>query len=65
MVDFRQSWGENWLYFHDDAGLLISVRARWTDVGEVDPFVKVAAGRSHFRAADLVGLVELIRGLKV
>ena len=64
LLDFRQSWGEDWLYFHDDAGRLTSVRARWTDGGEADPFQQVAAGRSPFRVADLLRLAELIKGLK-
>ena len=63
LVDYRQSWGEDWLFFHDDTGRLISIRAGWTDVGDVDPFVEVAAGRAHFRVADLVRLVGLIEGL--
>ena len=34
----------------------------WTDVGEPDVFVAVAAGRCPFRVADLLGLAELIDG---
>ena len=61
LLDFRQSWGEDWLYFRDDTGRLTSVRARWTDAGEPDPFQQIAAGRCAFRAADLLRLVDLMR----
>lgn len=32
----------------------------WTDVGALDPFVVLAAGRSQFRVADLIELAEQI-----
>ena len=64
VVDFRQSWGEDWLYFYDDEERLISVRVRWIDAGEVDPFVVVAAGRSRLRVGDLLRLVELVAGVE-
>jgi hypothetical protein len=34
--------------------------ARWTSVEAEDPFVVVAAGRSRFRAADLIDLAALV-----
>ena len=64
MVDFRKSWGEDWVFFHDDEGRVVSVRAGWTDLRRPDPFVEVAGGRAHFRASDLVRLVELVEGMK-
>jgi Family of unknown function (DUF5372) len=36
----------------------------WTDVGAVDPFVALAAGRSLFRVADLLELAREIDGGK-
>ena len=32
----------------------------WTDMGAVDPFIAVSAGRALFRTEDLLGLVGLI-----
>jgi hypothetical protein len=34
--------------------------ASCTDVGGVDPFVAIAAGRSFFRYEDLLKLVDLV-----
>ncbi len=64
VVDYRSSWGDDWLYFYDVEGRLKAVRARWTDAGGSDPFLEISAGRSHFRVDELLRLVELIAGLK-
>lgn len=56
----RQNWGEDRVFFFDAEGVQRSLPRGWTDAGEVDPFVVVAAGRSALRVADLVALTELI-----
>jgi hypothetical protein len=60
LVDCRHSRGEDWIYFYADAGRLMSVPARWTDLSSPDAFEHVSQGRAHFRTADLVALVELL-----
>jgi hypothetical protein len=40
-----------------------SLPAGWTDVEGADPFLVIAAGRAHFRAADLLALADLLRKL--
>ena len=40
-----------------------SLPAAWTDVEGLDPFLVIAAGRAHFRAADLLALAHLLRKL--
>jgi hypothetical protein len=60
LVVYRQNWGEDRVYFHDQDGKLASVPASWTDVVAEDPFVSLAAGRSLFRLEDLLKLAELI-----
>jgi hypothetical protein len=45
-------------------GRLRSVPAGWTDVDPPDPFVVIAAGRSAFRAADLLALACLLDGIR-
>lgn len=59
-VAVRQNWGEDRVFFFDDGGVQRSLPRGWTDAGEVDPFVVIAAGRSALRVEDLVALAELI-----
>jgi len=51
------------VYFHDAAGTLRHLPARWTDVAPEDSFVVIAGGRSHFRLDDLRQLIELVTRL--
>jgi hypothetical protein len=39
---------------------LRSLPALWTDVEGLDPFLVMAAGRAHFRIADLLALGRLL-----
>ena len=52
------------MFFFDDAGVQRSLPRGWTDAGDVDPFVVIAAGRSALRLADLVALTDLIAELR-
>jgi hypothetical protein len=61
-VAVRQTWGEDRVFFFDESGTQKSLPTGWTDVGEPDPFVALAAGRSPFRVVDLLALAELIDG---
>ena len=63
LVDCRQTWGEDRVYFHDDAGQLARLPRQWTDVVPDDPTVVVGAGRAHFRYDDLCRLADLLTGL--
>lgn len=56
----RRTWGEDRVFFFDEHGVQRSLPRAWTDAGDVDPFVVLAAGRSRLRVADLLELVELI-----
>ena len=65
LVSYRQNWGEDRVWFQDKKDArLHSLPMSWTDLGAVDPFVAVAAGRSPFRVADLLELVKQIDGWK-
>ena len=57
------NWGENRVFFLDDAGVKHSLPAGWTDVVAEDAFVTVAAGRCTFRANDLLRLADLVAQL--
>ena len=60
MVDRRNAWGEDRVYFHDDKGKLRRLPATWTSVASTSPFEVMSAGRSHFRIEDLLRLVALV-----
>jgi len=64
LVDRRNAWGEDRVFFHDDAGKLRRVPAAWTSAAPPDAFVEISAGRSHFRIEDLLQLVALIAQLR-
>jgi hypothetical protein len=60
LVSYRQDWGEDRVWFQDKFGRLHSLPTSWTDVGAVDPFIALAAGRSLFRVVDLIELARQI-----
>ena len=57
----RNSWGREWLDFHDATGGLSAIPIDWTDRAAPDPFVVVAAGRCHLRFEDLLRLVGMVK----
>ena len=63
LIQYRHFWGEDRVVYVDETGEARSLPARWTSAVADDPAVVVSAGRSHFRVADLVELVELVRGV--
>jgi Family of unknown function (DUF5372) len=63
LVTYRFNWGEDRVYFHDDAGLLSSIPAGWTSVSEKDPFVAMAEGRCVLRFVDAIELLAFQRQL--
>jgi hypothetical protein len=64
LVTYLHTWGEHRVYFHKEGEHLVSVPANWTDVIAEDPVVQLAAGRSLFRAMDLIELAQLLKGLR-
>jgi hypothetical protein len=61
LVTRRYNWSEDRVYFQDDQGRLRTIPAAWTSVHEEDPLVVLAAGRSPFRASDLVELAAIVK----
>ena len=51
---------ERRVLFFNAKGRRSSVPLDWTDMGTVDPFIVVSAGRALFRVEDLLSLVGLI-----
>ena len=64
LIEYRQAWGEDRVYFLDASGQLQRLPASWTNVAAEDPFVVVAAGRSPLRVPELVQLADLIDRLR-
>jgi hypothetical protein len=62
LIEYRHFWAEDRVIYVEETGEVRSLPARWTSVVDEDPAVVVSAGRSHFRAADLVELVKLVGG---
>jgi len=60
----RQTWGEYRVFFYDEQGELKALPASWTDAGTTDAFVTLAAGRAHFRPADLLELASMLERLR-
>jgi hypothetical protein len=60
LVTCRHNWGEERVYFQDDAGRLRSLPLAWTSPAPEDPFVSLAAGRSAFRVTDLLELARRV-----
>jgi hypothetical protein len=61
LITHKQAWGEERVFFQDEAERLLALPAAWTDVVAADPFVLVAHGRSLFRTQDLWELVRILR----
>jgi hypothetical protein len=59
VVAWRQNWAEDRVYFEDERKKLRSLPSRWTSLVSDDPALVVAAGRAHFRVADLVPSIYL------
>jgi len=58
VLDCRQTWGEDRVYFHDDSGRLLRLPRQWTDVVAEDATTRIGAGRAHFRYDDLRRLAD-------
>jgi hypothetical protein len=52
------------VFFREPGGDRVrSLPATWTDVDGPDPFLALAAGRTHFRVEDLLALVRVVERL--
>ena len=62
-ITLRTTWGRLRVQYYDDAGVVRSLPASWTDAGPADAFIAQAAGRSALHLDDLLALIELVAGL--
>lgn len=61
-VAARRTWGEDRVFFLDEQGVQRSLPRGWTDAGDIDAFVAIAAGRCPLRVEDLLELAGLFDG---
>jgi Family of unknown function (DUF5372) len=59
-VTRKLNWGEDRVFYYDQAGALKSFLSNVTDLAPEDAFGHVSAGRSAFRVDDLLELRRLI-----
>ena len=56
----KSCWGLDRVFCEGEDGRIQSFPTAWTDFAAEDPFVKVSAGRSAFRVADLLDLADYV-----
>ena len=56
----KRCWGLDRVFCEGEDGRIRSFPTAWTDFAVEDSFVKVSAGRSAFRVADLLELAEFL-----
>jgi len=63
LVEVASMLGVGLVHFTGDDGARQTIPQAFTGLTEVEPFVKVAAGRSAFRISDLLALAALLADL--
>ena len=64
LVTYKKTWGEDRVYFRDEAGRLHHMPVGWTSAVGADAFNTTAAGRCRFRTDDLLRLADLVERLR-
>jgi hypothetical protein len=59
-----QSWRDDRVWFHNNAGRLISLPSAWTSLAPADPFVTLAQERAYARVPDLLRLAQLVTDIQ-
>ncbi|MGH9881973.1 MAG: DUF5372 family protein, partial [Pyrinomonadaceae bacterium] len=60
LVTRKLTWGEDRVFYYDQTGALKSFQSNVTDLVPEDDFGRISAGRSAFRADDLLELRRLL-----
>ena len=63
LVELRQNWGEDRVYYHDADNRLRSLPTSWTSLAPIDPFLVAACGRSHLHIDGVLALAQRIQEL--
>jgi Family of unknown function (DUF5372) len=60
VITYRQNWGEDRVFFHDDQGRLTSLPIQWTSLFSNDPLIILSNSKAFFRVPDLLELVHIV-----
>ena len=60
LVCRKRCWGQDRVSCQEEDGRTRSFPTAWTNFADEDAFVRVSAGRSSFRVADLLELADVI-----
>ena len=63
LIEITSMLGVGLVHYTVDDGTLGTIRQAHTSAASVDPFTRVAAGRSAFRVSDLLALAALLDSL--
>lgn len=61
VVTWRHNWSEDRVYFLDDEEKLRSLPSQWTSLVPEDPAMTMGVASAHFRLAELLELISLLR----
>ena len=64
LIEIGSVQGLGLVHYADEEGTLRTIPQSFTSVSAVDPFVRLAAGRSAFRVSDLLALSALLESLE-
>ena len=64
LVERKTAWNEDRVFFVDERGDYRSIPASWTNIYDVDPFVKISSGKAYFKFSDLLLLRTLLNQIK-
>ena len=64
LLEYRQCWGEDRVFYLDEGEELRSLPAHWTSAVAAEALVVLSAGRSLYRVADLLELAKLTREIQ-
>ena len=63
LIEVTAVLGVGLVHYTADDGTLRTIREAFTSAAAMDPFARVAAGRSAFRVSDLLALASLLDSL--
>ncbi len=64
LIERKMAWNEDRVFFVDEKGDYRSIPASWTNICDVDPFVKISSGKSYFKFNDLLLLRKLLNQIR-